>query len=145
MSGVAVAGAAPRTRGAARPAPRAVPARRPRHLRLVTTAARRRRLPSTAALVGIGTVLIVISLVVVRVMLAQTQLSLDRLNGRVGAAQRRYDQALLRNAELAAPSYVITRAGQLGLVAPGQPPVAVAVPAGAVPTAARTATPVPRP
>jgi hypothetical protein len=145
VSGVAVAGAAPRTRGAARPAPRAVPARRPRHLRLVTTVPRRRRLPSAVALVAISTVLLVIALVVVRVMLAQTQLSLDRLNGRVGAAQQRYDQALLRNAELAAPSHVIVRAGQLGLVAPGQPPVAVAVPAAAVPTAARTATPVPRP
>ena len=137
--------AAPRARGAARPASRAVPARRPRHLRLVTTVPRTRRRPSALVLVAAGTVLILIALVVVHVLLAQTQLSLDRLNGRVGVAQRRYEQALLRHAQLAAPSHVITRAGQLGLVAPGQPPVAVAVPANAVPTAARTAVPVPRP
>jgi hypothetical protein len=140
----AVVGSAPRTRTAPRSAARAQPARG-RHLRLVAPAARTRWLPRPAILAVVGTLVIVFALVVVHVMLAQSQLSLDNLNNKVGAAQRRYDQALLVHAQLAAPSRVITRAAQLGLVPPAQPPVAVPVAAAAVPTAARTATPVPRP
>jgi hypothetical protein len=138
----AVIGSAARARTAPRPAARA---RAGRHLRLVRPAARTRGLARPALLVSIATVLIVFALVVVHVMLAQSQLSLDRLDNRVGAAQRRYDQALLVHAQLAAPSRIIARAVQLGLVPPGQPPVAVPVAPGAVPTAARTAIPIPRP
>ena len=134
----AVIGSAARARTAPRP-------RADRHLRLVRPAARTRWLPRPALLVAVATVLVVFALVVVHVMLAQSQLSLDRLNNRVGAAQRRYDQALLAHAQLAAPSRIIARAVELGFVLPGQPPVAVPVPPAAVPTAARTATPMPRP
>ena len=129
----------------ARTAPRSNPRASARHLRLVTPVARTRRLSRPALLVAVGTVAIVFALVVVHVMLAQSQLSLDRLNNRVSAAQRRYDQALLVHAQLAAPSRVIARAAVLGLVPPGQPPVAVPVTGAAIPTAARTATPIPRP
>ena len=138
----AVVGSAGRAQTARRFAPRALAGR---HLWLVTPAARTRRLSRPALLAAIGTVLIVFALVVVHVMLAQSQLALDRLNNQVGAAQRRYDQALLVHAQLAAPSKIIARAVQLGLVPPGQPPVAVPVAPAAVPTAARTATPIPRP
>jgi len=129
----------------ARTAPRSTPRAPTRHLRLVTPVARTRRLLRPAVLAAVGTVAIVFALVVVHVMLAQSQLSLDRLNNRVSTAQRRYDQALLDHAQLAAPSRVITRAAELGLVPPGQPPVAVPVTGAAIPTAARTATPIPRP
>ena len=86
-------------------------------------------------LAAVTTVVLLLALVVVNVWLAQSQLTLDRLNGRVDAAQRAYQQALLARAEAASPSQIIARANQLGLVAPSQPPVAVPVPTAG--TAAR--------
>jgi hypothetical protein len=74
----------------------------------------------------------VLALVVVHVLLAQSQVRLDRLNAQVGSAQQAYEQALLQRAQLAAPSRIIARAGQLGLVPPAQPAVAVLTPAPAV-------------
>jgi hypothetical protein len=138
VSAPAVVAPAPRTRGAARPVPRRQPDAHARHLRLVTTAPRLRRRPRPIVLVGAATTALVLALVVVHVLLAQSQVRLDRLNAQVGSAQQRYEQALLQHSELAAPSRIIARAGQLGLVAPAQPAVAVPVPAPGAATAQPT-------
>jgi len=91
---------------------------------------------------AVATALVLFGLVVVHVFLAQSQLTLDRLTSQVGTAQNRYEQARLTHAELAAPSRIVARAGQLGLVAPAQPPVPVPVPvASSAPTSSRTQTP----
>ena len=133
MSAAAIAAPArSTTRPARRPAPN--PPRRPAHLRVVRPAARTRRLPRPALLAAAATVVLLLALVVVNVWLAQSQLTLDQLNGRVGAAQSAYEQALLARAEAASPSQIIARANQLGLVAPSQPPVAVPVPAAGAAT-----------
>jgi len=126
--------AAPRT--VRRPAP--IPPRRPAHLRVVRPAVRHRRLLRPTVLAALATTVLLLALVVVNVMLAQSQLTIDELNGRVDAAQRSYQQALLARAEAASPSQIIVRANQLGLVAPGQPPVAVPVPASPAPTGSST-------
>ena len=135
MSAAAVAAPA-RSRVAARPARRpAAPAprrpapRRRAHLRVVAPVARARRLLHPAVLAALATAVLLFALVVVNVWLAQSQLALDQLTGRVDAAQRAYQQALLARAEAASASQIIARANQLGLVAPRQPPVAVPVPA----------------
>ena len=130
MSAAAVAAPA-RPRATARPArrPAPIPPRRAAHLRVVRPAPRRRRLFRPAVLAAVATVVLLLALVVVNVWLAQSQLTLDQLNGRVDTAQRAYQQALLTRAEAASPSQIIARANQLGLVAPSQPPVAVPVPA----------------
>ena len=130
-SAAAVAAPARRTRaGRSGALPRPVPAAppRPRHLRVVTPARRSRLVPSTIVLAAIATALVLFALVVVHVLLAQSQLSIDRLDTRVASAQTRYEQARLIHAELAAPSRIVARAGQLGLVPPAQPPVPVPVP-----------------
>jgi len=135
VSAAAVAAPA-RPRAAARPArrPAPIPPRRPAHLRVVAPAVRRRRLLRPTVLAALATVVLLFALVVVNVWLAQSQLTLDQLNGRVDAAQRAYQQALLTRAQAASPSQIIARANQLGLVAPSQPPVAVPVPAAGTST-----------
>jgi hypothetical protein len=89
-------------------------------------------------------VLVVLAVVVVQVQLAQSQLTLDHLTTKVDTAQSGYEQARLRYAQLAAPSRIIARAAQLGLVPPAQPAVPVPVTG---PTAAPAKTPaaVPQP
>lgn len=128
---VAVAAPAPRTRPAPRRAPASLP-RRP-HLRVVARTRRRLRVP-VPLLLGAATAAVLLALVVVHVMLAQSQLTLDRLNTQVDAAQSRFQQARLTEAQLAAPSRIIARAAQLGLVPPGQPPVAIPVAGAPSPT-----------
>ncbi len=122
--------------------PRSAPAAPPRrrHLRVVAPAPRSRLLPTTMVAAAVATVLVLFGLVVVHVFLAQSQLTLDRLTSQVGTAQNRYEQARLTHAELAAPSRIVARAGQLGLVAPAQPPIPVPVPSSG-PSSTRTQTP----
>jgi cell division protein FtsL len=93
---------------------------------------------------AIGTVVVLLALVVVHVLLAQSQLTLDHLSTKIDNAQSSYEQARLQHAQLAAPSRIIARAGQLGLVPPAQPAVPVPVTG---PTAAPAKTPaaVPQP
>jgi cell division protein FtsL len=88
---------------------------------------------------AIGTVVVLLALVVVHVLLAQSQLTLDRLTTKVDTAQTNFEQARLQHAQLAAPSRIIARAQQLGLVPPAQPAVPVPVTG---PTAAPAKTPV---
>jgi hypothetical protein len=132
MSATVVAAPA-RTRPAARPA---LPRRAPqpgRHLRVVPSTRSTRRVFRPAVFAALGTVVLVLALVVAHVLLAQSQLTLDRLNGQVDAARRGYEQARLQQAQLAAPASVIARAATLGLVPPAQPPIAVTVPATPAP------------
>jgi hypothetical protein len=78
---------------------------------------------------ALGTLALVLALVVAHVLLAQSQLTLDRINSQVATAQQRYEQARLQHAQLAAPASVIARAAVLGLTPPAQPPIAVPTPA----------------
>ena len=91
-----------------------------------------------AVLAAAATALLLFALVVVNVLLAQSQLRLDQLNGRIDGAQRAYQQALLVRAQAAAPSRIIARANQLGLVSPSQPPVPVPVPGAPTPSGPST-------
>ena len=141
----AVAAPARRTRAVRSAAlPRWAPAAppRPRHLRVVAPARRSRRVPSTILVAAIATALVLFALVVVHVLLAQSQLTIDRLGTRVDTAETRYEQARLTHAQLAAPSRIVALAGQLGLVPPAQPPVPVPVasPATTPTTPSRTNT-----
>lgn len=148
MSPVAVAAPPARVRagsrrGTAAPAPRrAAPPRRD-HLRVVTPARRGRRVRRSVVLAAAATVVAVLALVVFHVVTAQAQLTLDHVSHQVDNAQRQYDEARLRNAQLSSPSQIVARAQQLGLVAPAAPPVPVPVPSGptspAAPVAARNA------
>ncbi len=137
-SATAVAAPARRARPAGRAAPVQAPASRRAHLRVVTPARRARLLPHPIVAAAIGTVVVVLALVVVHVLLAQSQLTLDRLTTKVDTAQSNYEQARLQHAQLAAPSRIIVRAQQLGLVPPAQPAVPVPVTG---PTAAPAKTP----
>jgi hypothetical protein len=69
------------------------------------------------------------------VVIAQGQLTLDRLERRTEAAEQRYRSARYAYDRLAAPDQVLTRAAELGLVAPEDPPVVVAA-TGPLPEAA---------
>lgn len=62
------------------------------------------------------------------VVVAQSQLEIDRLEREIGAEQRRYEQLRLQVATLSSPERIVTRAGELGMVAATAPPIAVAVP-----------------
>jgi len=76
----------------------------------------------------------VLTIVGFQVLLAQSQLAIDKLGSRSAAAERRYEDARLRHAELSSPERIVQRAAQLGLVSPAQPPTAVPV-TGDLPTA----------
>jgi cell division protein FtsL len=139
VSTAAVAAPAYRARPSRRVAPaRPAPPARRAHLRVVTPARRARLLPRPIVAAAVGTVVVLLALVVVHVQLAQSQLTLDRLTAKVNAAQSSYEQARLQHAQLAAPSRIIARAQQLGLVPPAQPAVPVPVTG---PTAAPAKTP----
>ena len=69
-------------------------------------------------------------------LVAQSQVTLDRLEQRTAAAERRYEQARFEHAKLSAPQRIVDRAAALGLEAPAAPPTAVAV-AGPVPDSPR--------
>ncbi len=102
--------------------PRRVPAEEaaPRHLHLVEPDARRRQERRRrwamrgwawgivlAAFLGVG----------VHALMAQGQLAVDRLDGRIAAEQRRVDEARLRVATLESPALIVQRAAGAGLVA----------------------------
>jgi cell division protein FtsL len=145
VSPAAVAAPAHRGRPAGRAAPtQPSPSSRRAHLRLVTPARPARLAPHPIVAAAIGTVVVLLALVVVHVLLAQSQLTLDHLSTKIDNAQSSYEQARLQHAQLAAPSRIIARAGQLGLVPPAQPAVPVPVTG---PTAAPAKTPaaVPQP
>jgi len=76
---------------------------------------------------GVLTVVAVFTVVAFHVILAQSQLAIDRLEDRTAAAERRYDDARLDHAKLSAPQRIVQRANEMGLVLPAQPPTPVPV------------------
>jgi cell division protein FtsL len=73
------------------------------------------------------TVVAVLAAVIFHALLAQSQITIDRLEQRTAEAERAYQDARLERARLAAPQRVIERAQALGLVPPDRPPTAVPV------------------
>jgi Tfp pilus assembly protein PilX len=110
-----------------------LPLRRP-DLRVVAlparTVKRRRR---TMVLAGVLGLIALLTVVGFQVVLAQSQIAIDHIDARNAAAERRYEDARLRHAQLSSPERITNRANELGLVAPAQPPTVVPV-TGAVPT-----------
>jgi len=121
---------APRSTGRAlRPAPRRSAPRPTRpDLRVVRDAAvtarrTRRRWAFAAAVV----VLTVLTVVVFHVMLAQSQITIDRLDRRIAAAEASYQQARFHHDQLTSPPRITEMAKRLGLEPPARPPTAVEV------------------
>lgn len=71
--------------------------------------------------------LTLLTIVAFHVVLAQTQVSLDRLEKRTDAAERRYEETRFQYAQLSSPSRIMQRAAQIGLVSPTSPPSALPV------------------
>jgi cell division protein FtsL len=103
------------------PAPRPGPAARPQHLRLVDPAeARRRRV--TRVLTGMLVAAVcagLFAIVVLRVVLAQGQVQIDRLQASVDAQTATQQQLRLQVAQLEAPAQIVAAArSRLGMVTP---------------------------
>jgi cell division protein FtsL len=82
--------------------------------------------------------MVVCSLIVAvgfHVVVAQSQLEIDHLEARVAEEQHRYEQLRLQVAQLASPARITTRAQEMGMVAPTEPPTAVTVPGAPAPDA----------
>jgi hypothetical protein len=73
-------------------------------------------------LVVLGAVAAVVLAVVFHVILAQSQLALDRIGEATTREQREYDRRRLEVAERSAPERIISAAAYLGLVEPNEPP-----------------------
>jgi len=123
-----------RTRGPARtlgpyraPAPSHGGTQRP-ELSVVALPARTvRRRRRTMAMAAGTTVIAILTAVIFHALLAQSQITIDRLEQRTAEAERAYQDARLERARLAAPQRVIERAKAIGLVPPDRPPTAVPV------------------
>jgi hypothetical protein len=100
-------------------APRSIPTRgQPRHLEVVDPAARRRerraRLGVRLAIAGvIAAVLVVVGF---RVIMAEGQLELERLDHATAKEQHRYERMRLMYAERSAPQAIVARATRLGMI-----------------------------
>ncbi len=109
--------------------------RRPRPRAVAIPRGRRR-----ATILAVFTGLVLLSLVVFHAMVAQSQIGLERIEQRTARAQRAYETARLEYARLAAPSRILKRAAELGLVPPAAPPIAVGISAPAAPRESSEAT-----
>ncbi|MBV8952127.1 MAG: cell division protein FtsL [Actinobacteria bacterium] len=116
-----------RARHSAEPVPALEPA--DRHLRVVDEKAARRERQLRVGIWVFGLVSVVSVFVVVafHVMVAQSQLQLDRLNRQVTAQQQQYERLELQAAQLSSPDRIATRAEQLGMQ-PGGPSTFITVP-----------------
>ena len=115
-------------------APRAISRPRLRIAEPVDSRTLRRRLKVGA--LALVAVVAVFAMVAFHALVAQSQVTLDRLEQRTATAERRYEQARFEHAKLSAPQRIVDRASALGLEAPASPPTAVAV-AGPVPDSPR--------
>jgi len=93
-------------------------AERPRHLEVVDPAARRRerraRIGVRLAVAGvIAAVLVVVGF---RVLMAEGQLELDRLQEAASREQQTYEQLRLRYAQRTAPKAIVDRAKGIGMI-----------------------------
>jgi len=111
---------------------------RPAPLRVVAVQSSRRARRVRRMLWCFG-VMIVCSLVAVvgfHVILAQSQVQLDQLEQQVGEEQHRYEQLRFEVSALSSPARIVSRAAELGMVAPTG--VATVVPVPTDPDAAGT-------
>jgi cell division protein FtsL len=72
-------------------------------------------------------VIAVFTIVAFHALLAQSQVAIDRIEQQTTEAEREYEQARYEHATLASPERIVTRAQELGLVAPTGPPTAIPV------------------
>ncbi len=124
---------------APRRAPRPIPVWQPRRapLRVVDVAAQRRarrvrRLLWCFAATIVGSLIAAVGF---HVFVAQGQLEIDHLEREVGELQHRYEQLRLEVATLASPERIVTRAGELCMVASTEPPITMEVPGDPAATA----------
>ena len=108
------------------------PAPRRALLEVVVSGRRLRRRRRNVTLAATATVLTLLTVVAFNVVLAQSQLSIDRLDQKTTNAQQRYEDLRLQYDNLSSPARIIARAERLGLVAAARPPTAVPT-AGALP------------
>jgi hypothetical protein len=76
---------------------------------------------------AVGTVAALVLAVVFHVILAQGQLQLEDMNGKIAEAQRTYEARRLEVAKMSAPERIIGEAERLGLVLPVDPPTYLTV------------------
>lgn len=100
-----------------------------RHLRVVDekAARRERQLRRGIWLFGLVSVVSVFVVVAFHVMVAQSQLQLDRLTRQTAVQQQRYERLRLEVAQLSAPQRIAKRAEELGMQ-PGGPSTFITVP-----------------
>lgn len=112
-------------RAAPQPA-RRVPQRVP--LRVVEVASRRsRRQRRHVTLVASAITIALFTVVAFHVVLAQSQISIDRVERQTVLAQRHYEDLRLDRARLSSPERIVQRAAELGLVAPNLAPAPIIV------------------
>jgi len=119
---------APTTRRPPAEAPRRATRPEQRHPSGAARPGARRRL----AFVVVAGIAIVLTIVGFHAVLAQNQVTIDRLRGDIAAAEGRYDEARYQNSVLASPARITQRAQELGMVVPPGAPIAVPL-MGAVP------------
>jgi cell division protein FtsL len=102
---------------------------RPATRRLVDVEARQRARRVRLTLWFCGTLIVcsLIAAVAFHVVLAQSQLEIERLNRESARQQHRYEQLRLEVARLASPERVVARATELGMVLPAEPSKIVGV------------------
>jgi Tfp pilus assembly protein PilX len=95
--------------------------------RVVTRPQRRAQRRRRTILSAWVTAFALLTVAAFHVVLAQSQITLDRMEQRTKAAEARYEEARLAYAEGSSPARILTRAAQLGLVSPDRPATAVPV------------------
>ncbi len=116
------------------PNPATTPDAPGRHLRVVDerAARRERQLRRGIWLFGLVSVVSVFVVVAFHVMVAQSQLQLDRLTRQGAQQQQKYEQLRLQVATLSAPGRIAKRAEELGM-RPGGPSTFITVPESGAP------------
>ena len=74
-----------------------------------------------------GITMTLITVVAFHIVLAQSQLSIDRVARQTVLGQRHNEDLRLERARLSSPERIVKRAAELGLVAPQRPPVPITV------------------
>jgi cell division protein FtsL len=116
-------------------APRVRPVAPARPVLRVVPRANARRI--VVGFVVLAIVFTLVTAVVFHVVLAQSQLQLDRLDRQIAVARREYEQRRLEVSTLSSPERVTEEAQRIGLELPADPPTYLEVPgAPAPPTAA---------
>jgi hypothetical protein len=99
------------------------------------TVARTRGHGRALAIAAVATVAALVLAVVFHVILAQGQLQLDGMSGKIAEAQHTYEARRLELARMSAPERIIGEAERLGLVLPPAPPTYLTVEGAPTPAA----------